>query len=66
MAGYQRGRELHELHRRLDETRREIARSKAALTAGIANARSRAIEVERLEVATREAEQLEGQIRSLE
>ncbi len=66
LAGYQRGRELHELNRRLEEMRREIARIKAALTAGIPNPRSRAIEVERLEVATREAEQLEAQIRSLQ
>jgi hypothetical protein len=66
LAGYQRGRELHELNRRLDETRKEIARIKAALTAGIAGSRSRAIELERLEAATREAEQLEAQIRSLQ
>lgn len=66
LAGYQRGRELHELNRRLEEARKEIARVKAALTAGIPNPRSRAIEVERLEVATREAEQLEAQIRSLQ
>jgi hypothetical protein len=66
MAGYQRGRELHELNRRLEEARKEISRIKAALTAGIPNPRSRAIEVERLEVATREAEQLEAQIRSLQ
>jgi len=66
LAGYQRGRELHELNRRLEEARKEIARVKAALTAGIPNPRSRAIEIERLEVATREAEQLEAQIRSLQ
>lgn len=66
VSGYQRGRELHELNRRLDETQREIARIKAALTAGIPSARSRAIELERLEAHTREAEQLEAQIRSLQ
>lgn len=66
LAGYQRGRELHELDRRLDETHKEIARIKAALTAGIRNPRSRAMEVERLEAYTREAEQLEAHIRSLQ
>lgn len=66
LAGYQRGRELHELNRRLDEARKEIARIKAAITAGIPNPRSRAMELERLEAHTREAEQLEAQIRSLQ
>lgn len=66
LAGYQRGSELHELNRRLDETRKEIARSKAALTAGIPNPRARAAELERLEAATRESEQLEAQLRSLQ
>lgn len=66
LAGYQRGRELHELNRRLDEAHKEIARIKNAITAGIPNPRSRAIELERLEAATREAEQLEAQIRSLQ
>ena len=66
LAGYQRGREVHELNRRLDETRREITRIKAAITAGIPNPRSRAIELERLEAHTREAEQLEAQLRSLQ
>jgi hypothetical protein len=66
VAGYQRGRELYELHRRLQETEREIARIKAALTAGIPNPRSRAMELERLEAYTREAEQLELQLKSLQ
>ena len=66
LTGYQRGRELHELNRRLDEARKEIARIKAAITAGIPNPRSRAMELERLEAHTREAEQLEAQIRSLQ
>jgi hypothetical protein len=66
VAGYQRGRELYELNRRLQETEREIARIKAALTAGIANPRSRAMELERLEAYTREAEQLELQLKSLQ
>jgi hypothetical protein len=66
VAGYQRGREGYELNRRLQETEREIARIKAALTAGIANPRSRAMELERLEAYTREAEQLELQLKSLQ
>lgn len=66
LAGYQRGRELYELNRRLDATRKEISRIKAAVTEGIPNPRSRAMELERLEARTREAEQLEQQIRSLQ
>ncbi len=66
VSGYQRGRELYEINRRLQETEREIARIKGALTAGIPNPRSRAMELERLEAYTREAEQLEAQLRSLQ
>ena len=61
-AGYERGRELHQLQRRHDEVQREIARIKNALKEGIPNPRTRGIEVERLEVFTREAEQLETRI----
>jgi hypothetical protein len=66
LAGYNRGRELHELHRRLDEVNREIARSKQALTEGIPNPRARANEVEKLEALTREAEQLEARVAEAE
>jgi hypothetical protein len=62
LAGYHRGRELHELHRRLDEVEKDIARTKSALKDGIPNPRARANEVERLEALTREAEQLELRI----
>ena len=65
LAGYHRGRELHELHRRLDELEKEIARTKTALKDGIPNPRMRANEVERLEALTREAEQLELRIQQL-
>jgi hypothetical protein len=51
LAGYHRGRELHELHRRLGELEKDIP-----------NPRMRANEVERLEALTREAEQLELRI----
>jgi hypothetical protein len=66
LAGHQRGRELHELNRRLDETEREIGRIKTALKEGIPNPRTRAMEVERLETLTREAEQFEARIREAE
>jgi hypothetical protein len=62
LAGYQRGRELHELNRRLAELEKEIGRIKTALKDGIPNPRTRAQEVERLEALTREAEQLELRI----
>jgi hypothetical protein len=65
-AGYQLGRELHDLHRRLSEVQNDIARSKAALKDGIPNPRQRANEVERLEDLTRESEQLETRIARLE
>src|SRR5205085_7248960 len=35
LAGYNRGRELHDLYQRRDEVQREIGRTKAALTEGI-------------------------------
>jgi uncharacterized protein DUF2799 len=62
LAGYQRGRELYESNRRLTELEREISRIKNALKEGIPNPRTRAMEVERLEALTREAEQLENHI----
>src|SRR5258706_8362053 len=66
MAGYNRGRELHELHRQLEQLNDEIGRIKAALKEGIANPRTRGQEVERLEALTREAEQLELHIQQAE
>jgi Protein of unknown function (DUF2799) len=65
-SGYQLGRELYDLHRRLNETQNQIARSKALLKDGIPNPRQRAVEVERLEDLTRESEQLETSIARLE
>jgi hypothetical protein len=65
-SGYQRGRELHELHRSLNEVHKQIARSKALLKEGIPNSRQRAAEVERLEDLSRESEQLEATIARLE
>ena len=66
LAGYQRGRELYDLHAQLAKVEHEIARSKAAITAGIRDPRERAREVERLEGLSREADQLEGRIREAE
>ena len=66
LASYQRGRELHDLHRQLDSVQGEIARTKKALTDGIPNPRSRAAELERLEALTREAQQLEFRIQDAE
>ena len=66
VAGYQRGRELYDLNRRLDEVNKDIARTKTALKDGIPNPRTRANEVERLEALTREAEQLELRVQEAE
>ncbi|HEX6156004.1 MAG TPA: DUF2799 domain-containing protein [Burkholderiales bacterium] len=66
LASYQRGRELHELHRQLDAVQSDIARTRKALTDGIPNPRSRAAELERLEALTREAQQLEFRIQDAE
>jgi hypothetical protein len=64
-SGYQLGRELHELSRRLSEVQTQITRSKALLKDGIANPRQRAAEVERLEDLTRESAQLEARIQGM-
>ena len=61
-AGYQRGRELHDLTQRLSEVRNQIARSKEALAAGIPNPAALAMEIVRLEESTREAAELERRI----
>jgi hypothetical protein len=65
-AAYAQGRELYDLHRRLADVQRDIARSKQALKDGIPDARSRAREVERLEDLTRESAQLQGRISQAE
>jgi hypothetical protein len=66
VAGYQRGRELHQLHGRLSQVQSEIGRIKAAIKDGIPNPRTRATEVERLESLSREAEQLHARIAQVE
>ena len=62
LGAYQRGRELHDLHRQLNALESEIARSRKSLTDGIPNPRSRAAELDRLEALTREAQQVETRI----
>jgi hypothetical protein len=65
-SGYQRGRELYELHRSLDEVQKQIVRTKALLRDGLPNPRQRAAEIERLEDLTRESSALEASIARLE
>src|SRR5262249_33288324 len=65
-SGYQRGRELYDLHRQLDDVQKQIAHSKGLLKDGIPNPRQRATEVERLEDLTRESQQIEIKIAQLE
>jgi hypothetical protein len=66
LAGYNRGREQHDLHQRLDEVEREIANVKSALTKGIPDPRARAEQLERLESLTRESEALQARISQAE
>lgn len=66
LAGYHRGRDLHDLHRKLGEVEQEIARTKQALKDGIPEPRARSRQVERLEALTREAEQLQDRIEDAE
>jgi hypothetical protein len=66
LAGYNRGRELHDLHRRLDDVEREIAGIKSALTQGIKEPGLRAEQVERLEALTRESDELQARIAQVE
>jgi hypothetical protein len=61
-SGYQLGRELHDLHRRLADVQSQITRSKALLRDGLPSPRLRAAEVERLEDLTRESVELEARI----
>jgi len=61
-AGYQCGRELHDLTQRLTEVRNQIARTKEAIAAGTPNPAALAMEIVRLEDLTREAQELEWRI----
>ena len=62
VAGYQRGRELHGLQKRLDEVNADIKKTKASLAEPGLSARARGQLAERLEDLTRESAYLEQQI----
>lgn len=62
LAGYERGKELHGLHRRLDQVNADIKKTKAGLSEPGVSPRTRAQLAERLEGLSREAEYLEQQI----
>jgi hypothetical protein len=64
-SGYQRGRELYDLNRRLNEVHNQIARSKALLKDGLGTPRQRAAELERLQDLTRESVELEERIQGI-
>lgn len=59
LAGYHRGRELHDLERQLQGVQEQMRRAKGALKDGIRDPRERAREVERLESLTRQSGELE-------
>lgn len=65
LDGYQRGKEVYELKHRLDHVQDQIEKIKTALKNGIADPKSRAREVERLEDLSRDAGHLEKRIRDL-
>jgi hypothetical protein len=65
-VGYERGREVHDVERQLQEVHAEMSRVKTALKEGIPNPRIRAREVERLEDLTREAAQLEERLGTMQ
>ena len=62
LAGYNRGRELHGLNRRLDQVNADIRKTKAGLSEPGVSPRTRAQLAERLEGLSREAEYLEQQV----
>jgi hypothetical protein len=64
-SGYELGRELHDLNRRLTEVQGEIGRSKARLKQGLPTPRARSAELERLEDLTRESVALEARIQGI-
>ncbi|HUQ76341.1 MAG TPA: DUF2799 domain-containing protein [Burkholderiales bacterium] len=66
LAGYNRGREIHEVQRQLEQVEREVAQTRNALKEGIPEPRARARQIDRLEALTREAEQLEARVQDLE
>ena len=63
LAGYEIGREIYEIKRKLAEVQSEIQRTKDRLKDGIKDSKERNREVERLERLSHEAAQLEGRLR---
>ena len=62
LAGYQRGRVLHDLNQRLGQVNADIKQTKAGLSEPGVSPRTRSQLAERLEDLSREAAQLEQQI----
>lgn len=62
LAGYGRGRELHELNRRLEQVNVDIRKTKAGLSEPGVSPRTRAQLAERLEGLSREAAELEQEL----
>lgn len=62
LAGYQHGRELHGLQKRLDEVNADIKKTKASLAEPGVSPRARGQLAERLEDLTRDSAYLEQQI----
>ena len=62
VAGYQRGRELYGLQKRLDEVNADLKKTKAGLSEPGVSPRTRGQLAERLEDLSREAQQLEQQL----
>jgi hypothetical protein len=62
LAGYERGRELHDLNRRLEQVNADIRKTKAGLSEPGVSPRTRSQLAERLEGLSREAAQLEQEI----
>jgi hypothetical protein len=62
LAGYQRGHDLYELNRRLQQTQGDLRRAKETLAKGIPDPRERARQADRIEDLSREAERLEQEI----
>jgi hypothetical protein len=65
LAGYERGRALRDLERRLNEVNSDIRKTKAGLSEPGVSPRTRAQLAERLEGLSREAAQLEVEIEGL-
>jgi hypothetical protein len=61
-AGYRRGKDIHDMNKRLDDVNADIRQTRAALSERGVSPRARAQLAERLEDLSREAAQLEQQL----